>query len=105
LPSLYEGFGLSVLESQTANVPLACSTAASLPEVAGKGARFFDPTSIDEIAAAIERCLSDTAFCDGLVRAGRENLKRFSWEKTAEQTMAVYQKTAGVTVSRAAGAA
>lgn len=92
LPSLYEGFGLPVLEAQSAGVPLLCSNAASLPEVAGQGAMFFDPLSVDQIALSIERCLGDRACCEALIRAGRENVKRFSWDKAADQTLAVYNQ-------------
>jgi glycosyltransferase involved in cell wall biosynthesis len=95
LPSLYEGFGLSVLEAQTAGTPLACSNAASLPEVAGPGARYFDPLSPADIASSIDECLSNRAYCETLVRAGRKNITRFSWNKTAEQTMGVYREVAG----------
>ncbi len=52
-PSTYEGFGLPVLEAQQAGVPVACSNAASLPEVAGDGAVYFDPLSVDQMAATI----------------------------------------------------
>jgi len=92
LPSLYEGFGIPVLEAQQAGVAVACSKAASLPEVAGKGAVFFEPSSVDEIAQTIEYCLSSNTLCTELRQMGRENLKRFSWEKTATGTLAVYRE-------------
>jgi glycosyltransferase involved in cell wall biosynthesis len=91
-PSLYEGFGLPVLEAQQAGVVVACSTAGSLPEVAGDGARYFDPYSVESITAEIDTCLSDTPTRDMLRRKGCENLQRFSWEKTASATVAVYRK-------------
>lgn len=93
LPSLYEGFGLPVLEAQQAGVAVACSTAGSLPEVAGDGAVFFDPYSVESISEALERCLSDVDLRTKLRQQGRENLKRFSWEKTAEKTLTVYERT------------
>jgi glycosyltransferase involved in cell wall biosynthesis len=105
IPSLYEGFGLPVLEAQQAEIPLACSTAASLPEVAGKAARFFDPESVEDMAAAIHHCLTDRFLSASLIRAGRENLRRFSWEKTAAETLAVYHDVAGVPLPMAAGVA
>ena len=90
-PSTYEGFGLPVLEAQQVGVPVACSTAASLPEVAGDGAEFFDPHSTEAIAQTIARCLLDDKLRMELRLRGQENLKRFSWEKTASQTLAIYK--------------
>lgn len=91
MPSLYEGFGIPILEAQQANVPVVCSTAGSLPEVAGKGAVFFDPNSVEAITHTIILCLSDNNLRAELVRLGQENLKRFSWEKNAVETLAVYR--------------
>lgn len=104
IPSLYEGFGLPVLEAQQAGTAVACSNAASLPEVAGGSTRLFNPESVEDITAAIEECLNDRPYCDALVRAGRDNLRRFSWEKTADATLAVYREVAGVRVAAQAGA-
>jgi glycosyltransferase involved in cell wall biosynthesis len=91
LPSLYEGFGLPVLEAQQAAVAVACSTAGSLPEVGGEGALYFDPTSVEQIAESIRRCLADATLRSQLILKGRENLARFSWDKTARETLSVYQ--------------
>lgn len=91
LPSLYEGFGLPLLEAQQAGVATVCSTAGSLPEVGGDGALYFDPTSVEDMADAIRRCLADAALRSELVLKGKENLARFSWEKTARETLSVYQ--------------
>jgi len=91
-PSLYEGFGLPVLEAQQIGVPVVCSTAGSLPEVAGQGALFFDPFSVDQMAQAIGKCLSDRELCANLQRLGRENVARFSWETTARATLALYER-------------
>ena len=92
LPSLYEGFGIPVLEAQQANVAVACSTAGSLPEVAGDAAVFFDPNSVDAIAQAMCLCLSNNKLRAELILLGQQNLTRFAWEKTASQTLAVYRK-------------
>jgi glycosyltransferase involved in cell wall biosynthesis len=92
LPSLYEGFGMPVLDAQQSEVAVACSTAGSLPEVAGKGAVFFNPESVDEMVKTIDECLSNTDLRQRLRQMGIENLKRFSWEKTAIETLNVYQK-------------
>jgi glycosyltransferase involved in cell wall biosynthesis len=91
LPSLYEGFGVPVLEAQQADVAVACSTAASLPEVGGDGAIYFDPTSVEQIADTIRSCLADAALRSRLILNGRKNLSRFSWNKTARETLSVYQ--------------
>ena len=94
-PSLYEGFGLPVLEAQMAGVAVACSAAASLPEVAGDGATLFDPLSVDDMARVLRECLSDPARRAALVEKGRANVARFSWERTARATLEVYQKVCG----------
>jgi glycosyltransferase involved in cell wall biosynthesis len=91
LPSLYEGFGLPVLEAQQAAVAVACSTVGSLPEVGGDGALYFDPTSVEHIAGTIRRCLSDAKLRSHLILKGRANLSRFSWDRTARETLSVYQ--------------
>lgn len=91
-PSLYEGFGLPVLEAQQLGVPVACSSAASLPEVAGQGAVFFDPTSVDDMAATIRRCLLDPELRRELVQNGYSNVARFSWEGAARETLRIYQR-------------
>ena len=91
-PSLYEGFGLPVLEAQHAGVPVIISNAASLPEVAGDGAVLFDPHSVTELASAMRCCLQDPALRGRLIERGFANVRRFSWEETARQTLAVYQK-------------
>jgi glycosyltransferase involved in cell wall biosynthesis len=92
LPSLYEGFGLTILEAQACNVAVACSHIASIPEVAGEGAVYFDPKSIGDMAAVIRACLLDDNKRTALRERGIENLKRFSWDKTAKETLAIYQR-------------
>ncbi len=95
LPSLYEGFGLPALEAQAADVPLVCSNAASLPEIAGEGAYYFDPHNVESIAEALRACLRDAALRQALRAKGRTNLARFSWQGAAHSTLAVYQRAAG----------
>jgi glycosyltransferase involved in cell wall biosynthesis len=90
-PSLYEGFGIPVLDAQHAGVPVACSNVASLPEVAGDGGAYlFDPLSVDSIATALQTCLLDLDVREALVERGFQNAALFSWEKTARETLAVY---------------
>ena len=93
-PSLHEGFGLPVLEAMLRGVPVACSDASSLPEVAGDAALLFPPQDPAAIAAAIERLLSDAALADRLRAAGRERAARFSWAATARGTAASYERAA-----------
>ena len=92
-PSLYEGFGLPVLEAMARGVPVATSGRASLAEVAGDAALLFDPEDERSIAAAMQRLLDDRELADRLRRAGREQAARFSWEAAAEGTVASYRRT------------
>lgn len=91
-PSLYEGFGLPALDAQGAGVALACSTAGSLPEVAGAGAVYFDPCSVEEMAAKMRLCLTNPELRTELVAKGKTNLARFSWQQTARLTLDVYER-------------
>jgi len=90
-PSLYEGFGLPIIDAQHAGVPVACSSAGALPEVAGDGALTFDPLSVEDMANALQRGLVDMDLRAGIVAKGYENARRFSWDRTARETLAVYQ--------------
>ena len=93
-PSLYEGFGLPILDAQHAGVPVTCSAVAALPEVAGEGAYLFDPLSVDAIANALKTCLLDLDLRASLAEKGYRNAARFSWGKTARETLAVYSAVA-----------
>jgi len=95
LPSWYEGFGLPVLEGQQAGVPVVCSKAGSLPEVAGDAALFFDPYSITDMADMMTRVVQSPGLRAELRQKGLANVRRFSWEQTARETLAVYMKAAG----------
>ena len=91
-PSLAEGFGLPVLEAMARGVPVACSDASSLPEVAGDAALLFDPRDPRAIADAISRLL-DPAVAERLRAAGRARVAQFTWERCADLTAAAYERT------------
>ena len=91
-PSLYEGFGLPVLEAMVRGTPVACSDRGALAEVANGAALTFDPEEPGAIAHAIDSILRDPAERQRLRSAGVANAKRFSWADTASQTLAVYKR-------------
>jgi glycosyltransferase involved in cell wall biosynthesis len=90
-PSLYEGFGLPVLEAMARGTPVACSNRGALIEVADHAALLFDPEQPDAIAAAIEKLLADPIERERLSRAGREQAARFTWAEAARRTFETYE--------------
>jgi glycosyltransferase involved in cell wall biosynthesis len=91
LPSLYEGFGMPILEAQFSGTLVASSNAASLPEIGGDGAIYFDPMSVSSISEAIKTGLKgDASWIAGIRRAAEANLERFSWKTTAQASLDVY---------------
>jgi glycosyltransferase involved in cell wall biosynthesis len=103
-PSLYEGFGLPVLEAMARGVPVACSDASSLPEVAGDAALLFDPRSPEQLAGALRRLLDDDGLRERLREAGRARAREFTWERTARMTLDVYARTLASSGGGGAGA-
>lgn len=90
LPSHYEGFGLPVIEAQACGTPVIVSNRASLPEVAGEAALIIDPDAPDELADAIDRLMTDSALHAALRERGFANAARFSWQRCARETLAIY---------------
>jgi len=80
-PSLFEGFGMPVLEAMWCDCPVVCSNSTSLPEVAGDAALLVDPRSPEELAGAISRILDDEPLRKKLIGLGRLQAKKFSWHK------------------------
>lgn len=89
-PSLFEGFGIPLVEAMRANLPITCSHAASIPEVAGNAALFFDPNIPEDIAVKLAAMANEAIRAD-LIAKGAHQAKRFSWDKCARQTLAVFQ--------------
>jgi glycosyltransferase involved in cell wall biosynthesis len=91
-PSLMEGFGLPVLEAMRRGVPVACSNASAMPEIAGDAALFFDPHDDAAVAAALRRIVDDHAVAAELRRRGRERAVHYSWQRTAAETWQSYER-------------
>lgn len=84
-PSLYEGFGIPVLEAMACGTPVLTSNVSSLPEVAGKAAELVDPSNVSAIAKGLEKLLTDKKLAQKYVKLGHEQANKFTWEKSGEQ--------------------
>ncbi len=92
IPSFYEGFGLTGLEAMSCGAPVAASGIASLKEILGPAAKYFDPNSPEEIARAIKEVLADKQTRDKMIKSGLEKVKKYSWKKMSEETLKIYLK-------------
>ena len=90
-PSLYEGFGLPLLEAMACNCPIVCSNTSSLPEVGGNAVEYFDPMNLDEMIRAIECVLQSSSRREDLISYGNAQCAQFSWEKCARETLSIYR--------------
>lgn len=91
-PSLYEGFGMPILEAFANNCPVCLSNTSCFPEIAGNAATYFDPNDHESILEAIKKVLYDNSYKKQMINAGKKRLLNFSWAKTAEETIASYKK-------------
>lgn len=94
-PSLYEGFGMPPLEAMACDCPVIASNAASIPEVCGDAALYFEPRDVVSMASTIERLKNDSVLRNEMIERGRKRISRFSWDKSAETLASLMVKTAG----------
>lgn len=93
LPSLEEGFGIPVLEAMACQCPVVASSAASLPEVGGDACLYFDPRDTTDLAKKLNLILQNNKLTQNLVQEGDKQYRKFSWEKLAQKTLAIYEET------------
>ena len=94
-PSLYEGFGLPVLEAMACGTPVITSNVSSMPEVAGDAGMLVPPQDVEALAGAIQRLLGDAELRQDLSRRGMARAREFTWRRAAEATLGVYCKVLG----------
>ena len=94
MPSLYEGFGIPVLEAMACGAPVVCSKVSSLPEVAGEAARFIEPLTAEGLADAVRQVLSNPKMADKMLSDGMRQAGRYRWQRAADETVQVYRAAA-----------
>jgi glycosyltransferase involved in cell wall biosynthesis len=104
-PSLYEGFGFTVLEAMACETPVVCSRETSLPEVAGDAALYADPRDAEEFGNAMRECFTNAGLRYALIQKGKSNVRRFVWDNAARQTLGVYQDALRVSLAGGRSAA
>lgn len=92
-PSLYEGFGMPILEAFANNCPVCLSNSSCFPEIAGNAGTYFDPYDRESILSSVEKVINDKSFASEKILAGQNRLINFSWEKTGKETMQSYLRT------------
>jgi len=91
-PSLYEGFGIPILEAFSCGCPAILSNTSCMPEIAEDGAKYFDPTNKDSMLDSITQVIDNISLREHLIRRGYKRLKNFSWDKTADKTNSIYSE-------------
>jgi len=102
-PSLYEGFGFPPLEAMACGCPVVASNTTSIPEIVGDAGVLFDPYEVDEIAEALRKVIEDEKLRKRIIEKGLNRVKRFSWDKTADQTYNLYQKVINKIMKESSG--
>ena len=92
MPSLYEGFGLPLIEAMACGCPVIAANCSSLPEIAGDAGMFVDPRDTDGLAQAMRRIITEPALRKQLIEKGLERVRHFSWDRAAQETLQVYRK-------------